>query len=196
MRLLAATKNRNKLQEMRAILHHLGVELIGTDDIPGLPDDVPEDGTTFRENALLKAQAYSMASKLWALADDSGLEVDALDGAPGVHSARYAGEPCNNEANNRLLLRNLTDIADRTARFRCAIALATPDGRSWCVEGRCEGTIATTPAGGGGFGYDPLFIPQGYTQTFAELPAALKNTISHRAAALAEALQQWYVLLG
>ena len=195
MRLLVATRNRNKLEEMRAILHVPGVELIGADEIEGLPEDVVEDADSFAGNALLKVRALCAASGLWTLADDSGLEVDALDGAPGVHSARYAGEPSNSTANNAKLLRVLKEETNRSARFRCALALAAPDGRSWTVEGRCEGRIAYIPAGREGFGYDPLFVPHGFTQAFAELSAEEKNRISHRGVALATAVSAWGPLL-
>jgi len=195
MRLLVATRNRHKLDEMRAILRLSGVDLIGADEVAGLPPDVAEDADTFAGNALLKARVLCAASGLWTLADDSGLEVDALGGAPGVRSARYAGEPSDPAANNAKLLRALDGVANRAARFRCALALAAPDGRAWCVEGRCEGRIAHAAAGGGGFGYDPLFVPDGQARTFAELPAAEKHRLSHRGAALAAAAAQWGGLL-
>lgn len=195
MRLLVATRNQHKLEEMRAILHLPGVELIGADEVVGLPEDIVEDADSFADNALLKARALCVASGLWTLADDSGLEVDALDGAPGVHSARYAGEPSDTTANNAKLLRELTGKTHRSARFRCALALVAPDGHVWTVEGRCEGHIAHAPAGRDGFGYDPLFVPHGFTQTFAELSAEEKNRISHRGAALAAAVSAWSQLL-
>ncbi len=195
MRLLVATRNRHKLEEMRAILQLPGVDLIGADEVAGLPPDVAEDADTFAGNALLKARVLCAASGIWTLADDSGLEVDALGGAPGVRSARYAGEPSDPAANNAKLLRAMHGVANRAARFRCALALAAPDGRAWCVEGRCEGRIAHAAAGGGGFGYDPLFVPDGHARTFAELPAAEKHRLSHRGAALAAAAAQWSGLL-
>ena len=191
MRLLVATRNQNKLKEMRAILHLPGITLIGADELAGLPEDVVEDAASFAGNALLKARALCAASGLWTLADDSGLEVDALNGAPGVHSARYAGEPSDSAANNAKLLCELAGETNRSARFRCVLALAAPDGRCWTVDGRCEGHIAHVPAGRDGFGYDPLFIPYGFTQTFAELPAEEKNRISHRGAALVAAVSAW-----
>ena len=121
------------------------------------------------------------------MADDSGLEVEALGGAPGVRSARYAGEPTNTPANNALLLKNLAGCANRRARFTCAIALVSPDGAERVVEGHCPGTISETPSGANGFGYDPLFVPDGHSKSFAELPPEEKNKISHRSRALAEA---------
>jgi XTP/dITP diphosphohydrolase len=191
MQLLIATRNAHKLKEIRAILELPGVEIVGADAFPDLPD-VVEDRDTFEGNAAKKAVELAAASGMLTLADDSGLEVDALNGAPGVYSARYAGEPSNDAANNRKLLAALDDVTDRTARFRCAIALATPDGRSQTVDGRCEGKIGHEPRGDQGFGYDPLFIPDGYTQSFGELSGDIKHSISHRGAALAEAKKAWW----
>jgi XTP/dITP diphosphohydrolase len=191
MQLLIATRNAHKLDEIRSILQLPGVEIVGADDVPGLPE-VVEDGDTFEANAAKKAVELAAASGLLTLADDSGLEVDALDKAPGVYSARYAGEPSDDAANNRKLLAALDGVAARTARFRCAMALATPDGRYETVDGRCEGRIELAPRGAEGFGYDPLFVPDGFDQTFAELDAASKNRISHRGAALAAAKSTWW----
>ena len=125
------------------------------------------------------------------MADDSGLEVRALDNAPGVYSARYAGEPCSYPANNAKLLRKLQGVEDRRARFRCAIALCAPDGREWTVDGCCRGRIIHEARGANGFGYDPLFVPEGCEKTFAELDSAIKNAISHRGAALRRAAEAW-----
>jgi XTP/dITP diphosphohydrolase len=191
MHILVATRNRHKLDEIRAILNIPGVQLVGADEVSGLPEEVVEDADTFAGNAVKKARELCAASGLWTLADDSGLEVDALGGEPGVRSARYAGEPSNAAANNARLLRALAGVGNRAARFRCVLALAAPDGRIWTVDGRCEGRIGLAEAGCGGFGYDPLFIPDGHRLTFAELPAAEKNRISHRGAALAAAVQAW-----
>ena len=141
--------------------------------------------------ALKKARELCAASGLWTLADDSGLEVVALHNAPGVYSARYAGEPCSYPANNAKLLRELEGVSDRRARFRCAIALCAPDGREWTVDGRCPGQINRELRGANGFGYDPLFVPDGFDKTFAELDAATKNRISHRGSALARAAVEW-----
>ncbi len=191
MRILVATRNQHKLEEIRAILKLPEVDLVGADEVPGLPEDVVEDAATFEGNAIKKARALCAAGGLWTLADDSGLEVDALGGQPGVRSARYAGEPGNTAANNAKLMRALEGVENRRARFRCVLALASPAGGFWTVDGRCEGRIGLAAAGCGGFGYDPLFIPNGYELTFAELPAGDKNRISHRAAALAAAAREW-----
>lgn len=191
MQLLIATRNAHKLEEIAAILQLPGVELVGADALPGLPD-VVEDGETFEANATKKAVELAAASGMLTLADDSGLEVDALDKAPGVYSARYAGEPSDDAANNRKLLAALQGVTERAARFRCAVALATPEGRSETVDGRCEGHIGLAPRGGAGFGYDPLFVPNGFDQTFAELDASAKHHISHRGAALSAAKAAWW----
>lgn len=194
-RLLIATRNAHKLAEIRTILDLPDFEIVGADEIAGLPE-VEEDAETFEGNALKKARTLRDASGLWTLADDSGLEVDALNGAPGVYSARYAGEPTDSAANNRKLLAALAGRTDRTARFRCVIALAAPDGREWTVDGRCEGRIALAPSGAEGFGYDPLFVPEGHTISFAEMSSAEKNAISHRGRALAKAAAEWRDILG
>lgn len=150
-----------------------------------------ETGTTFADNAILKALAGLRQTGMTTLADDSGLEVDALGGAPGVRSARFAGEPSNDEANNRLLLERLQGVPaeDRSGRFRSAVAIALGDGTVHVSEGTIEGVILTAPRGSNGFGYDPLFQPTGLAQTLAELPLAEKNQISHRARALQAALR-------
>ncbi|MBT2382630.1 RdgB/HAM1 family non-canonical purine NTP pyrophosphatase [Streptomyces sp. ISL-11] len=182
-RLILATRNANKVIELRAILEEAGldVELIGADAYPHIPD-VKETGVTFAENALLKAHALARATGLPAVADDSGLCVDVMGGAPGILSARWAGAHGNDKANLDLLLSQLGDIADehRGAHFACAAALALPDGTERVVEGRLEGTLRHEPAGGGGFGYDPILQPLGETRTCAELTPAEKNAISHR----------------
>jgi XTP/dITP diphosphohydrolase len=191
MQLLLATRNAHKLEEIRAILELPGVDILSVDDVPGLPE-VIEDRDTFEGNATKKAVELAAASGLLTMSDDSGLEVDAIEGAPGVYSARYAGEPSNDAANNHKLLAALENVSDRTARFRCAIALATPEGRSQTVDGSCEGVIGLTPKGDQGFGYDPLFVPNGFNCTFAELSDAEKNQISHRGVALAAAKKAWW----
>ena len=191
MRLLIATRNHHKLREIKSILDLPGVEIVGVDSIPGLPE-VEEDGATFEENARKKAVTIAAASGLLTMADDSGLEVDALGGAPGVYSARYAGEECDDSANNSKLLRELDGVEDRSARFRCVIALAYPDGRCMSVDGCCEGRIATEPRGENGFGYDPLFIPEGGDRSFAEIGDMEKSRISHRARALEAARRRWW----
>ena len=191
MKLLVATRNKHKLDEIRQIFALPGLTLVAADEVSGLPEDVVEDADTFEGNALKKARELCRASGLWTLADDSGLEVAALNNAPGVYSARYAGEPCSYPANNAKLLRELKGVADRRARFRCVIALCAPGGLEWTVEGRCPGRIIDEPRGANGFGYDPLFVPDGFEQTFAELDGIAKNRISHRGHALRRAAKEW-----
>jgi len=190
MKLLVATRNRHKLEEIRAIFRMDSLELLAASDIEGLPE-VEEDGDTFEANAIKKAATMARESGLWTLADDSGLEVDALDGEPGVRSARYAGEPADYQANNDKLLRELGDSSNRRARFRCVIALSDPRGECRTVSGSCEGSIIDAPRGEAGFGYDPLFVPEGYDVTFAEMDAESKNRISHRGKALERAQKEW-----
>ena len=190
MKILIASRNPHKIREISEIFMLPSLEFAGLDQYPGLPE-VLEDGATFQENAVKKAMTLALATRQWTMADDSGLEVDALDGEPGVRSARYAGEPSDTAANNRKLLMALAGRATRSARFRCVIALASPSGRAQLVEGSCEGVVLTESRGTGGFGYDPLFQPAGYAATFAEMDAGEKNRISHRAAALRRALDAW-----
>ncbi|MFJ5802581.1 RdgB/HAM1 family non-canonical purine NTP pyrophosphatase [Streptomyces decoyicus] len=182
-RLILATRNAGKVIELRAILEaaDLDVDLVGADAYPDIPD-VKETGVTFAENALLKAHALAEATGHPAVADDSGLCVDVLGGAPGIFSARWAGKHGDDQANLTLLLAQLADIADehRAAHFACAAALALPDGTQRVVEGRLEGTLRHTPAGTGGFGYDPILQPLGESRTCAELTPDEKNAISHR----------------
>ena len=194
MRLIIATRNRHKVAELRSLLDLPGVELVCAADLPGAPE-VEEDGDTFEANAIKKAVALARFSGGWALADDSGLEVEALGGAPGVQSARYAGPAARDADNLAKLLAVMTGRADRRARFRCVLALADPQGRARTVAGHCEGTLAAAPRGVAGFGYDPLFVPKGETRTFAEMGAEEKNALSHRGRALAEARRQWAGLL-
>jgi len=188
--ILVATRNSNKLVEIRALLASPRLEFLDPEAVGNLPE-VEEDGDTFEANAVKKAVTLARISGMLTLADDSGLEVDALGGEPGVYSARYAGDPCDDAANNAKLLAALQGESNRRGRFRCAIALATPDGASKTVDGCCEGHITEAPQGTGGFGYDPLFIPDGYTQSFGELNAAVKHRISHRGAALRAAREVW-----
>jgi XTP/dITP diphosphohydrolase len=188
--LLVATRNRHKLAEIRAILGLPGVRLLDLGQFPGL-FPVREDGRTFRANAVRKARALAAQTGLWALADDSGLEVRALDGAPGVRSARFAGEPCDDVANNRKLIGLLRGLSDRRARFRCALALSDPHGEVRTVEGRCDGRVLRRTRGRHGFGYDPLFVPNGFTRTFAELAPGVKNRVSHRGMALRRGAREW-----
>lgn len=182
MKFVLASHNKKKLRELGDILAGLGVEIVP------LPADAPEpeeDGGTFEANACIKARAAAVFTGLPAIADDSGLCVDALDGAPGVYSARYSGG--GDGENNAKLLREMEAVSDgqRTARFVCAIACVLPDGREFTVRGACEGVIARELSGDGGFGYDPLFYVPEYDCTFGVLPADVKNRISHRAKALA-----------
>lgn len=183
MTIVLATRNPGKISEIEALLP--GVRCAPAASFPGCPEP-EESGRTFEENALIKARAVSRFTGRTALADDSGLEVDALDGAPGVRSARYAGDHASDGENLRRLLDALdgVDEAGRAARFRCVVAVVAPDGGAWTAEGVCEGGILREPRGESGFGYDPVFVPAGYDKTFAELDAGVKNRISHRAMAL------------
>jgi XTP/dITP diphosphohydrolase len=189
MRLLVATMNAGKLAEYRRLLGDIpGLELESMASLPQ-PIDVFEDSDTFYGNALKKATEIAEGAGMRCLADDSGLEVDALDGRPGVHSARYAGDGASDEQNNTKLLDELSGFADdeRTARFRCAIVIVDGEGRELArAEGTCEGRISREPKGTHGFGYDPVFVPDGYTETMAELGPETKNEISHRAEAAAK----------
>jgi len=181
MKLFVATHNAHKLREISQILP-------GFEIVPDDPEGVVEDAPDFAGNALIKVRAIAARhAGSWCMADDSGLEVAALGGEPGVRSARYAGEPSDTPANNALLLKNLKGVDDRRANFTCAVALVAPDGTEHVAFGRCFGRIATAPGGNAGFGYDPLFVPDGYDRSFAELSPEKKNSISHRGRALAEA---------
>jgi XTP/dITP diphosphohydrolase len=187
MQLLVATRNAGKVRELAAMLADLEVDWLSLDDV-GAVEDVAETGSTFEQNAILKASGYAVASGLLTLADDSGLEVDALGGRPGVHTARYGGPQLSPEQRYRRLLSELRHIpwAERTARFRCVIAIANPDALITTAEGVCEGMIAWEPRGEGGFGYDPVFYIPDRQQTMAELPAEVKHQISHRGRAIAK----------
>lgn len=182
--LLIATTNAGKFREFGELLTDLPLRLESLADVPDAPE-VAEDGDTYAANALHKAQTIARWSGRTALADDSGLEVDALDGAPGVHSARYAGENQDSDANVAKLLRVLAGVppAQRAARFRCVIVVACPDGATLTAEGACDGRIIDTPRGREGFGYDPVFLYPPAGLTFAEMPAAMKHRVSHRARA-------------
>ena len=186
MKLVFATRNRGKLKELRELLSLDGVEVLSLDDIP-VPE-IEETGETFAENAILKARGVMAATALPALADDSGLEVDALGGAPGVLSARYAGPGASDADRTALLLQNLQGVgaALRTARFRCAVAFVDPRAPdSPCLrEASCEGRILEAPRGNGGFGYDPVFFVEELGCTFAEAAARDKNRLSHRGKAM------------
>ena len=202
MRLLIATRNEKKLRELELLLTPLEIELVTPADAGGLPT-VDEDQATFALNAAKKALSAAKKSRLWALADDSGLEVEALDGAPGVHSARYAGEPADDARNNAKLLKELAGLPRerRAARFVCALALARPDGTlALEVEGEARGRILPVPRGSGTFGYDPLFLftEPGFQQTgrgFAELSSAEKSAVSHRGRALRALAKQMPAVL-
>jgi len=188
MRLLIATHNRGKLIEYQEMFADLPFELVTLDDV-GIRDDVEETGATFAENARIKAIAYARQSGLLTLADDSGLQVDALGGEPGVHSKRYAGADKNDAERIAFLLDKLRAVpaGKRAARFRCVIALATPDGKLWETDGACEGEIAFEPRGENGFGYDPIFHIAESGARMAELSTAEKNKVSHRAHAAEKA---------
>ena len=183
LQLLIATNNRCKLHELLPLLGALPLHLVTPHDL-GLRLEVEETGTTYAENARLKATAFAQASGLLTLADDSGLEVDALGGAPGVYSARYAGEGASDAERRARLIHALRAVpAPRPARFRCVIAIAQPGGAMQCFEGVCEGEIILQERGTHGFGYDPLFFLPEHGCTMAELPSAVKNQVSHRARA-------------
>ena len=194
MKILIASRNTHKIQEIREIFDLPGVEWVSTTAFPGL-HDVEEDGETFEANAIKKARELALATGLWSLADDSGLEVEALDNAPGVYSARFAGEPCDHARNNAKLLQLLEGEADRTARFRCVAALSDPKGDAQTVSGTCPGRIIGALRGGQGFGYDPLFIPDGFDRTFAEMTNEEKNRLSHRGRAMSLAKEKWGALI-
>ncbi len=194
-RLVVATGNAHKTEEIRALLGDLIPEVV---DLRAHPEvgEIAETGTTFEANATLKALGAGavLGDDVWVLADDSGLEVDALGGAPGVYSARYAGVGASDAANREKLLRELmgVDGAARGARFRCVLVLARGAEVLATFDGACEGAIADAELGDGGFGYDPLFVPEGESASFGELPAEVKNRMSHRARALA-GLRRWLV---
>ena len=179
--LIFATHNAHKADEVKAIVGNL-FEVKNLSDI-NFFDEIPETGNTFKENAFQKVKYLHDKLNCNCFADDSGLSVDALNGAPGIFSARYAGEPSNSQRNTEKLLDALKNISNRKAQFTCVIAVIL-DGQPHFFEGVIHGTITETPYGEGGFGYDPIFIPDGYDKTFAELPADIKNKISHRAIAL------------
>ena len=184
MDFILATNNMKKLAEMQRILSPLGINVVTAKALGIELEDVEETGTTFEENARLKATAACKETNMPAIADDSGLCVDALGGEPGIYSARYSG--CGDSGNNSLLLKKLSVISNRQAQFVCCIALVLPDGETIYADGVLNGSIAHEPAGVNGFGYDPLFIPDGYKETMAQLSPQVKNKISHRALAVLE----------
>ena len=187
MKLVLASKNQKKLKEMNEILSQLGIEVCSEAEA-GVDVEVEETGTTFEENSLLKAKAVMEASGLPAIADDSGLCVDALGGAPGVYSARYGGEGLDDVQRYQLLLENMKGQMPRTARFVSVITCCFPNGDVLSARGECEGSVAFAPMGEGGFGYDPIFFVPGLKKTFSQLTPEEKNAISHRGKAL-EAFQ-------
>ncbi len=185
MRLLIATTNPGKVKEFQSLLAGLNLDLVGLTDL-GITTEVEETGSTYAENAELKARTYSNMSGLLTLADDSGIEVEALGGRPGVYSARYAANPA---ARIEKMLKEMIDVPDekRSAHFHCAITLAWPDGRFETVTGSCDGIVAHEPHGNDGFGFDPIFYFPEYNATMAELPIEVKNQISHRGKAAHQA---------
>ena len=184
-RLVLATRNPSKRREIAAIYAHLPLTLVSLADYPEI-GDLPEEGTTYAENASAKARPVATATGMVALADDSGIEIAALGGAPGIHSARFLGEGATSAERNARVLTLLQNVpaGRRTAWYRAVIAVALPDGVVRVFEGACAGAIAEAARGTGGFGYDPIFVPEGQTGTMAEIPPDTKNRISHRARAL------------
>jgi XTP/dITP diphosphohydrolase len=185
VKLLLATRNRHKVTEMQRMLDGNGWQVVMLSDFEDMPD-VEEDGTTFEENARKKARSAAQRTKLWTLAEDAGLEVDALKGEPGVHSARYCGEGASDADRMRKVLDRIIAVPDerRTARFRCVMCLVDPAGNETYFEGQCDGRIAHHARGSSGFGYDPIFMPDGHGRTFGELGQSVKSRISHRAKAM------------
>lgn len=182
-KLILSTDNKNKAKELREILKDLPIEIL-TKQEAGIEDlHVVEDGDTLQHNSLKKARELAALVDAMVMADDSGLFVDSLGGDPGVYSSRYGGEDGNDALNNRTLLQNL-EGKDRKASFKTVIALITEDNQEYTVEGECKGKILESPLGENGFGYDPLFVPDGYSETFAQLPSSIKNSISHRRRAI------------
>ncbi|MDK2823351.1 MAG: XTP/dITP diphosphohydrolase [Clostridia bacterium] len=189
-KLVIATRNIGKLNEFKKLLNPLNIEVLSLADFPQI-GEINENGETFEENALIKAREVTKNAGIISLADDSGLEVDYLQGLPGVISARFAGEPSDDQKNNQKLLKLLTGVPldKRTARFKCVIAIVKPDGSEFTVEGSCEGFILEEEKGSSGFGYDPLFYVPEYAKTFAQLELEVKNKISHRGKATQKAIK-------
>ena len=185
MKIVLATGNQHKLREFQQILDADSLEIVPQSEFAGCPE-VVEDGSSFAENALKKARAIAAHTGCVAMADDSGLEVDALMGEPGIYSARYAGEPRSDERNIELLLENMRRVCEmqRGAQFRCVIAVVTPEGRELIAQGLCRGRITMQPEGNDGFGYDPVFLHEDSGRTFAQLSNDEKNSVSHRALAV------------
>lgn len=191
-RVIMASGNKKKIAELGAILKGFGMEVVTKDDAGFGDIDPIEDGETYEENSMKKAREIMEASGAITLADDSGLEVEYLDGAPGVHSARFAGDDCDYDANNQKLLKLLDGVPmeKRKAKFITVITMLFPDGREIIARGECPGVIAEGLLGSGGFGYDPVFIPDGHTESFAELGTDVKNQISHRARAIQNLIEK------
>ena len=195
MRMILASNNKKKMLEMQALLSDLGIEIVSQRDA-GCDFEVEETGTTFEENSYLKAAAVTRATGEIAVADDSGLMVDALDGAPGVYSARFTGShEATDEERYLFLLHKLEGVSERSAKFVCCITCTFPNGDVLRARGECPGHIAAEPCGSGGFGYDPVFIPDGFAETMAELGSEIKNQIAHRGKAIRkfkEELKKYY----
>lgn len=190
-KIVVATRNKGKIKEIDEIMQGMGIEFVTQDDI-GIDVDVEENGTSFEENSFIKAEAISNLCDYPVIADDSGLEVDYLNGEPGIYSARYAGENASDDEKINKLLTNMKNCPTekRTARFVCAATLVFKDGKKISVRGECEGVILTEPKGRGGFGYDPVFYVPEYNATFGEIPLSEKNKISHRAIAFKKIRQE------
>ena len=190
--IIIATKNEGKVKEFKQLFDQYGIQVKSLKDLDTELPDVEETGATFQENARLKAEQISAMIEKPVLADDSGLVIDVLGGKPGVYSARYAGEPTNDLLNYEKVLKEMKDVPEkkRSARFICVLAMAIPGEKTIFKEGACEGVITTEPKGENGFGYDPIFIPNGYNKTMAELDQNVKNKISHRFNALIQ-LETW-----
>lgn len=188
MEIVIASKNKGKIEEIKKLLSDLNIRFLSLNDYPNLPDII-EDGNTFEENAIKKAKIISKLTGKIAISDDSGLEVEYLNNAPGVKSSQFGGDKLTDEERNQGLLELLKDVASskRNARFRCVIAIAFPNGEVRTVSGNCSGTISLVSKGDYGFGYDPIFIPKGYSKTFGELGSRVKDKISHRYKALLKA---------
>ena len=188
MEIIVASRNSGKIGELKKLLSHLQIKILSLDEFPEVKE-VEEDGSTYRENAVKKARVVAEVTGIIVLADDSGLEVNALQGKPGVKSARFGGPGATDHEKNIKLLKLMENVPDdeRGATFACNVAIVGPGGLLKVVEGNCRGTILRELRGGGGFGYDPLFVPFGYHQTFAELLPEVKNRISHRGRALEKA---------
>ncbi|QDP40779.1 XTP/dITP diphosphatase [Radiobacillus deserti] len=191
-KLLIATKNKGKVKDFKGLFSRYGIEVYSLLDLEDEIPDVEETGSTFEENAALKAETIAGLFQMPVLADDSGLEVAALDGRPGIYSARYAGEEKSDQANIEKVLQELQEVPDeqRTAQFVCVLALAQPGKDTMFKRGTCKGTIIRNPRGNNGFGYDPVFVPSGYEETMAQLQPEDKNKISHRHHALVQ-LEAW-----